>query len=210
MLMTYCGQDQRLIIPISNSGYGVGEKGQECTEESPLRPISLYGETKVAAEQVALEHGNTVSLRLATVFGMSPRMRMDLLVNDFTWRAVNDKAVVLFEADFKRNYIHIRDVARTFIHALLHWQEMKNNIYNVGLSNANLSKRQLCDVIKKHVPGFVYLESPIGEDLDKRDYIVSNTKLEATGWHPRYSLYTGIQELIKGYQQFRKVQYGNV
>lgn len=202
--------DQRLIIPISNSGYGVGEKGVLLTEKAPLNPVSLYGKNKVFAETAAMEHGNTISLRLATVFGMSPRMRMDLLVNDFVWRAVHDKAVVLFEADFRRNYIHIRDVARTVIHSLFYWQEMKNNIYNVGLSSANLSKRQLCQEIKKQVEGFVFVEAEVGEDPDKRDYVVSNAKLEATGWSPRWSLSAGIAELVKGYRMFRKVQYGNI
>lgn len=203
--------EQRLIIPITNSGYGVGEPGKECTETSPLKPLSLYGKTKVAAEETAHGHYNAVSLRLATVFGWSPRMRLDLLVNDFVWRAVTDRAVVLFEADFKRNYIHIRDVALTFVHVLRNWDEMKGQIYNVGLSEANLSKRELCAQIKNnHVPEFVALESPVGADPDKRDYIVSNAKLEATGWQPAWSLDAGIEELIKGYKMLRKTAYGNV
>lgn len=201
---------QQILIPISNSGYGVGEPGKECTEESPLKPLSLYGQTKVDAEKAVMDRGNAISFRLATVFGMAPRMRIDLLVNDFVFRAVHDKAVVLFEADFKRNYIHIRDVAQVFLQGIYRFPRMKDQIYNVGLSNANLSKRQLCACIHEHIPGFVFLESPIGEDIDKRDYIVSNAKLEATGWRPKYSLDAGIKELILGYRMLRNTVHGNV
>jgi nucleoside-diphosphate-sugar epimerase len=147
---------------------------------------------------------------LATVFGMSPRMRIDLLVNDFVYRAFNDRAVVLFEGHFKRNYIHVRDVARAFMHGLDHFEEMKDQAYNVGLSDANLSKAELCERIKKHLPKFVFLEAPIGEDPDKRDYIVSNSKIERTGFQPAYDLDTGIKELIKGYTMIRNSLYGNV
>jgi nucleoside-diphosphate-sugar epimerase len=163
---------QRIIMPITNSGYGVGEQGKFCTEDSPLRPVSLYGVTKIEAEKIALDRDNSISLRLATVFGMAPRMRIDLLVNDFVYRAVNDRFVVLFEAHFKRNYIHIRDVARAFIHGIEHFDDMKGRPFNVGLSDANLSKAELCDRIKLQIPSFVYLEAPVGEDPDKRDYIV--------------------------------------
>ena len=203
-------KNQQILIPISNSGYGVGEPGKECTEESPLKPLSLYGQTKVHAEKVVMDRGNAISFRLATVFGMSPRMRIDLLVNDFVYRAVHDKAVVLFEADFKRNYIHIRDVVSAFMQGLYRFSKMKDQIYNVGLSEANLSKRELCVRIKEHVPGFVFLESPIGEDIDKRDYIVSNAKIEATGWRPKHSLDAGIKELITGYKMLRNTVHGNV
>src|SRR5262249_11972326 len=165
--------------------------------KSPLRPISLYGKTKVQAEQAVLEAGNAVTFRLATVFGMSPRMRIDLLVNDFVHRAVTDRAVVVFEGHAKRNYIHVRDVARPFVHAIQTFDDMQDEPYNVGLSDANLSKLELCAEIKKFVPGFTYLEAPIGEDPDKRDYIVSNAKIEATGFKPRYALADGIQELMK-------------
>jgi nucleoside-diphosphate-sugar epimerase len=202
--------DQRVLMPITNSGYGIGEKGKFCTEETPLRPISLYGTTKVEAEAAALERGNAISFRLATVFGMAPRFRLDLLVNDFVYRAVNDRAVVLFEADFKRNYIHIRDVANAFLHGLENFERMKNEPYNVGLSDANLSKRELCEKIHEHVPSFVFMEAPIGEDPDKRDYIVSNEKIEATGYRPQHSLDDGIRELIKGYTMVKNSMYGNV
>ena len=197
-------------MPITNSGYGIGESGKFCTEESPLNPISLYGTTKVEAEAAMLEWGNAISFRLATVFGFSPRMRLDLLVNDFVYRAVKDKAIVLFESHFKRNYIHIRDVARAFIHGLDNFDSMKGEAYNVGLSDANLSKKELCEQIQKFIPGFVFIDAPIGEDPDKRDYIVSNEKIEATGYMPKYSLDAGISELIKGYQIMTNSKFSNV
>jgi len=209
-LMRLAGSQQRFLMPITNSGYGLGEAGKFCTEETPLRPISLYGRTKVEAEQAVLARGNAISFRLATVFGMSPRMRIDLLVNDFVYRAVNDRAVVLFEAHFKRNYIHVRDVARVFLHGIDHFDAMKDQPYNVGLSDANLSKLELCQAIQRHLPSFVFLEAPIGEDVDKRDYIVSNEKIERTGYRPAYSLDDGIRELIKGYRMLRNSVYGNV
>lgn len=209
-LARLASKQQRIIIPITNSGYGIGEKGIYCTEETPMKPISLYGSTKVEAEQAAFEHGNTISLRLATVFGMSPRMRLDLLVNDFTYRALNDRFIVIFEGHFKRNYIHVRDVARAFIHALNNFDAMKNEPYNVGLSDANLSKLELCAAIKTHLPDFVYLEAPVGEDIDKRDYIVSNEKIEKTGFKPMHTLDMGILELIKGYSIITNSKYSNV
>lgn len=190
---------QRVIIPTTNSGYGIGQKDNYCTEQTPLKPISFYGKTKVEAERIVLERGNSISLRLATVFGISPRMRMDLLVNDFVYRAVKDRFIVVFEGHFKRNYIHIRDVAKAFIHAIDNFDSMKGQAYNTGLSDANISKLELCARIKEQLPDFVYLESPIGEDPDKRDYIVSNEKMEKTGYQPDCSLETGIRELIKGY-----------
>jgi len=203
-------KEQRIIIPTTNSGYGVGQKGVYCTEETPLKPISLYGKAKVEAEKIVLDRGNSISFRLATVFGMSPRMRIDLLVNDFTYRAVKDRFVVIFEGHFKRNYVHIRDVARAFIHAVDNFDTMKNEPYNVGLSDANLSKLELCVKIKEQVPDFVYLESPVGEDPDKRDYIVSNEKIEKTGFKPIFSLEMGIKELIKGYRIITNSRYSNV
>ena len=203
-------RDQMLLMPTTNSGYGVGEKDKFCTEETPLRPISLYGRLKVEAEQAVLDFGNAVSFRLATVFGMSPRMRIDLLVNDFVYRAVNDRAIVLFEAHFKRNYIHVRDVARAFAHGIANFEAMKGEPYNVGLSDANLSKLELCQCIKEQLPEFVCLEAPVGEDPDKRDYIVSNGKIEATGFAPRYSLDDGIAELIKGYTMLHDTVFRNM
>jgi nucleoside-diphosphate-sugar epimerase len=201
---------QRIILPNTNSGYGIGEKHSYCTEETPLKPISLYGRTKVEAELAVLEAGNAITLRLATVFGMSPRMRIDLLVNDFVYRAVHDRSVVVFEGHAKRNYIHIRDVARGFIHAIDRFDAMKNEAYNVGLSDANLSKLELCAEIRKQLPGCIVVEAAIGEDPDQRDYIVSNAKIEATGFKARHSLSAGIQELIKGYTILRNSRFGNV
>ncbi len=203
-------KDQRIIIPITNSGYGIGEKGKFCTEESPLRPISLYGKVKVEAEQIALGRENSISLRLATVFGASPRMRMDLLVNDFTYRAMKDRFIVVFEGHFKRNYIHIRDVAMAFMHSIENFDRMKGQAYNVGLSDANISKIELCEKIKIHVSEFVYMEAPFGKDPDKRDYVVSNEKMEKTGYMPKYSLDDGIKELVKAYTILNNSKYSNV
>ncbi len=209
MLVELASPQQRFLVPITNSGYGIGEKGKFCTEETPLRPISLYGRTKVEAEKIILDHKNAISFRLATVFGMAPRIRLDLLVNDFTYRAFKDRFLVLFEGHFKRNYIHIRDVARAFLHGIGHFESLKGQAYNVGLSDANLSKIELCQAIQKQVPHFVFLEAPVGKDPDQRDYIVSNEKIEKTGFRPEYSLDDGIQELLKGFTQVHSA-YGNV
>jgi nucleoside-diphosphate-sugar epimerase len=210
MLCRVAGKDQRILMPVTNSGYGIGKSGAFCTEESPLRPISLYGVTKVKAEEAVLQRENGMTFRLATVFGMSPRMRIDLLVNDFVYRAVTDRAVLIFEGHFKRNYIHIRDVARVFVHGIDNFEAMKGKPYNVGLDEANLSKLQLCAVIREQIPGFVYVEAPIGEDPDKRDYIVSNARLASTGFKTEWPLDRGISELIKGYTIFRSRPYSNV
>jgi len=210
LLVKLSSKKQKIIIPTTNSGYGIGKKGVYCTEDSPLNPITLYGRMKMEAEKIVLERGNSISFRLATVFGMSPRMRIDLLVNNFTYRAVNDRFVVVFEGHFKRNYIHIRDVARVFIHAMENFDTMKDQVYNVGLSDANISKLELCEKIKGQIQDFVYLEAPIGEDPDKRDYIVSNEKIEKTGYKTAYSLEMGIKELIKGYRIISNNKYGNV
>ena len=210
MICRLAAKSQWILMPVTNSGYGVGEKGKACTEESPLRPISTYGITKVKAEEAVLKRENSISFRLATVFGTSPRMRIDLLVNDFVYRAVNDRAVMVFEGHFKRNYIHIRDVVRAFLHGIANFDKMKGRAYNVGLDDANLTKLELCEVIRKHLPKLVYLEAPIGEDPDKRDYIVSNARILATGFKPEWSLDRGIRELIKGYTILRNTVYSNV
>lgn len=201
---------QRVLMPITNSGYGIGEEGVYCTEETPLRPISTYGKTKVEAEEIILQRENSISFRLATVFGMSPRMRLDLLVNDFTYRAVNDGFIVVFEGHFKRNYVHIRDVARAFIHGIDNFDTMKGEAYNVGLSDANLSKIELCERIKLQVPNFTIMEAEIGKDPDQRNYIVSNDKIEATGFQTKFGLDKGIEELIKGYTIIKNSKYANV
>ena len=210
MLCQLASRDQRVMMPVTNSGYGVGEKGKFCTEDTPLRPISIYGVTKVQAEEVVLQRENSISFRLATVFGTAPRMRLDLLVNDFVYRAVHDRAVVIFEGHFKRNYIHIRDVVRVFVHGLSQFEAMRGRPYNVGLDDANLSKLELCALIKNHLPKFVYLEAPIGEDPDKRDYIVSNARVAAAGFKPEWTLDAGIKELIKAYTVLRNTVYSNV
>lgn len=202
--------NQAIIFPTTNSGYGIGEKGIYCTENTPLRPVSLYGKLKVEIENIILESGNSITFRFATVFGVSPRMRLDLLVNDFTYRAYYDRFIVLFEAHFKRNYLHVRDAARAFVYGLENFDRMKGEAYNVGLSDANISKAELCEVIKTHIPNFYFSEADIGEDMDKRDYIVSNEKIEAAGFKTEHSLSYGIQELIKGFQIIRKSGYGNI
>jgi nucleoside-diphosphate-sugar epimerase len=210
MMLENLSRGQMVLMPTTNSAYGTGEKDNFCTEESPLRPISRYGVEKVEVEKHLMQHPNAISFRLATVFGMSPRMRIDLLVNDFTYRAGNDRFVVLFESSFKRNYIHVRDVSRAFQHGLANFERMRGQVYNVGLSDANVSKRELCEIIARHVPGFVFLEAPVGKDPDQRNYIVSNAKIEATGYRPAHSLDAGVAELVKGYTMLRNTVYGNV
>jgi len=210
MILELRSKDQIIIFPTTNGGYGVGQKGIYCTEETPLKPISLYGRLKVEIEKVLLDAGNFITLRLATAFGIRPRMRLDVLVYEFTYRAVTDYCLVLFESHFKRNYIHVRDVAKAFIHCLDNFDKMKDEPYNVGLSNANLSKWELCEEIKKQIPNFYFTEAKIGEDPDKRDYIVNNEKIESTGFKPDYSLQQGIAELIKGYQVIKRNQFSNI
>lgn len=201
---------QKIIFPCTNSGYGIGEKDVLCTEDSPINPISLYGKTKMAAETAVLSSGNSLTFRFATLFGASPRMRTDLLVNDFVYRAVTDRTVVVFEGNFKRNYLHVRDAAGAFLFAIDNFDRMKGRTYNCGLSDSNLSKLELCEKIKSHIPQFTYIEAPVGEDPDKRDYIVSNERIESMGWHPSYSLDDGIEELVKAYSIIKKNQYSNI
>jgi nucleoside-diphosphate-sugar epimerase len=210
LMLKLLSKQQLVLMPTTNSAYGTGDKNNFCTEESPLNPISIYAKEKVAIEKELMQRENAISFRLATVFGMSPRMRIDLLVNDFTYRAVYDRFVVLFESSFKRNYVHVRDVSRVFQHAIEHFDTMKSQIYNVGLSEANVSKRELCEHIQKQVPDFVFLDAPVGKDPDQRNYIVSNAKIEATGFKPMYSLDAGISDLIKGYTMIKNTRYGNV
>ena len=210
MMLRHLSKQQIVLMPTTNSAYGTGDKDNFCTEESPLRPISKYARDKVEIEHTLMQHANAISFRLATVFGMSPRMRVDLLVNDFVYRAVHDRFVVLFESAFKRNYVHVRDVSRVFQHGLANIDRMKGQIYNVGLSEANVSKRELCERIQKQVPDFVFLDAPVGKDPDQRNYIVSNAKLEATGFRTAHSLDAGIAELIKGFTMLKNSMYGNV
>lgn len=202
--------NQLLIFPCTNSGYGIGEADIYCDENTPLRPVSLYGRLKVDIESYLLEKGNSVTFRFATLFGISPRMRLDLLVNDFTYRAVVDRVVVLFEPHFKRNYLHVRDGARAFLHAIQNYEQMKGRAYNVGLSDANLSKWELCEIIRKQIPDFYFSSAEFGKDPDQRNYIVSNERIESTGFKTLTSLDDGIEELIKGFQIIRRNQYSNI
>ena len=209
-LFNLAGNGQYILMPTTNSAYGTGNEINHCTEKSELRPISNYAKEKVNVEMALMKRRNSISFRLATVFGMSPRMRIDLLVNDFTYRAVHDGFIILFESHFKRNFIHISDVTRAFIHAIDNFENMKGEIYNVGLSDANLSKKELCEKIQQYVPNFIFQEGAIGKDPDQRNYVVSNKKIEDTGFSPIYSLDLGIQELAKGYVMIKNSKYGNI
>jgi nucleoside-diphosphate-sugar epimerase len=201
---------QRIVFPVTNSGYGAQSGEHLCTEETPLEPLSLYGRTKIQAEAELLSSQNVITLRLATVFGMSPRMRTDLLVNHFVWAAVTDGYLVLFEKDFKRNFIHIRDVAACFLHCLQNFEVMKGRPYNAGLSTANLSKQELAEKVKIQIPHFYLHYSEIGSDPDKRNYIVSNERLKEAGFEASRSLEEGIRELVKGYRMVPRLAMGNV
>ena len=194
------GKGKKILYPNTNSGYGLGLGQSECNEESPLTPISVYGQTKCDAENFLRTSTDAIIFRLATVFGVSPRMRTDLLVNDFTYKAITDKYIVVFEKTFKRNYIHIEDVANAFLFMLNNYETYRNEVFNVGLSNANLSKQELLEKIQTHVPDFAVSYNDYYEDPDKRDYIVSNEKIESTGWKPEWDLDMGIKQLIMGYQ----------
>lgn len=209
MLLRLKAPEQKVIFPCTNSGYGLGQGQTYCTEESPISPITLYGRTKMAAEAAVLASGNAVAFRFATLFGASARMRTDLLVNDFVYRAVFDRTLVVFEGTFMRNYLHVRDAANAFLFAIDHFDEMKGQTFNCGLSDANLSKLELCEKIKEHVPSFVYLQAPVGEDPDKRNYLISNEKIERLGYRTQYSLDFGIEELLKVYAILKKSSYGN-
>jgi len=209
-LLKLRNKEQKIVFPCTNSGYGIMEGGNFCTEDSPLKPITLYGKTKVEAEKIVLETENSLSFRFATVFGASPRMRLDLLVNEFVYRAVHDRALIVFEGGFKRNYIHIRDAVNAILYAIKNFDKMKGLPYNCGLSTANLSKIELCQKIKEHLPNFTFLEAPLGEDPDKRNYLVSNERLEKAGWKPMYSLDDGIDELIKVFAIITHNNHSNI
>jgi len=203
-------KEQLIIYPTTNSGYGTKTGAVFCTEESSLDPISLYGRTKVEAEEIVLAAGNSITLRLATVFGMSPRPRLDLLVNHFTYAAFFDGYLVIFEKDFKRNYVHIRDVADCFIHCIRNPETMIGRPFNVGLDDANLSKEELAMKIREHIPRFYIHFSEVGTDPDKRNYVVSNQRLREAGFEARRSLDDGIRELIKGYSLFGRMPGRNI
>jgi nucleoside-diphosphate-sugar epimerase len=209
-LLNARGKDQKIIFPTTNSGYGTQSGDEFCTEETPMEPVSLYGKTKVEAESLLLESENTITLRLATVFGISPRMRLDLLVNHFVHAAVTQGYLTIFEKEFKRNYIHIRDVADCFTHSIDNFNTMVGEPYNVGLEEANLSKEELALKIKQHVKNFYIHFSEIGQDPDKRNYIVSNLKLKNAGFEAKRSLDDGIKELIKGYKMLGRGNFSNV
>lgn len=209
LLMELRSREQLVIYPNTNSGYGITSGSEHCTEDSPLNPISLYGRTKVEAERAVLDQPNTVALRLATVFGMSPRMRLDLLVNHFVYAAFKDRYLVIFEKDFKRNFVHVRDVADCMLHCLNHSERMSGRAYNVGLDAANLSKEELALKVKEYVPNFYIHFAPIGCDPDKRNYIVSNQRLREAGFTAKRSLDDGIQELLKGYAMEGLALYRN-
>ncbi len=201
---------QLVVFPNTNSGYGVSSGETFCTEDTPLKPISLYGQTKVEAEQILLQSSNAITLRLATVFGMSPRLRLDLLVNHFVYAALKERYLVIFEKDFKRNYVHIRDVAECFVHCLEHAPQMTGKPFNLGLDAANLSKAELAQKVKTFVPDFYIHYAEVGRDPDQRNYIVSNERLRKAGFAARRSLDEGIQELIKGYRMMGRAPFGNV
>ena len=194
------GLGKKILYPNTNSGYGIGVGQTECTEESPLNPISIYGSTKCESENFLKSNTDAIMFRLATVFGVSPRMRTDLLVNDFTYKAITDKYIVVFEKNFKRNFIHIQDVASVFLFMLENYDRYKGEVFNVGLSDANLSKQELLEKIQSHVKNFAVSYNDYYEDPDKRDYIVSNSKVESTGWSPNWTIDMGIKELIMAYQ----------
>ncbi len=202
--------EQRIIYPTTNSGYGTKSGALHCTEDTPLEPISLYGQTKVDAEYEVLASPNAVTFRLATVFGLSPRMRLDLLVNHFTYMAVTEGYLVIFEKHFQRNFVHIRDVADCFVHAISHFDTMKGKPYNVGLDSANITKEQLALQIKEFLPNFYIHFSEVGSDPDKRNYLVSNQRLRDAGFEASRSLGDGIQELIKGYSLLKRSPLKNV
>lgn len=209
-LLKNISSSQQIIMPTTNSAYGSGDKNNYCDESSPLNPLSLYAKDKVVVEESLMQHENSTSFRLATVFGISPRMRLDLLVNNFAYRAITDGFVVVFEGHFKRNYIHVLDVVQAFNLALEHPDKFKGEIFNVGLSEANISKLELCEEIQKIIPSFTYLEAALGKDPDQRNYVVSNEKIEAQGFSPQVSLSAGLKELVKGLKMFDHKQFTNI
>jgi nucleoside-diphosphate-sugar epimerase len=209
-LLKKLSKDQRIIMPTTNSAYGSGDKNNFCDETSPLNPLALYARDKVTVEKELMQHPSATSFRLATVFGISPRMRMDLLVNNFTYRAITDGFVVVFEGHFKRNYIHVLDVVQAFNLAIANEKDFGGEIFNVGLSEANISKIELCHEIQSIVPSFTYLEAALGKDPDQRNYVVSNEKIEKFGFKPSVSLGNGLQELVKGLKMFNHKPFTNI
>lgn len=210
LLHRLASPQQLILFPNTNSGYGATSGQSACTEDSPLAPLSLYGRTKVEAERVLLDRRRTIAFRLATVFGMSPRMRLDLLVNHFVHAACTDGYIVLFEKDFKRNFVHVRDVADCMLHAMREADAMSGRVYNLGLDSANLSKEELALAVKAHLPEFYIHHAPIGQDPDKRNYVVSSARLRQAGFEASRSLDEGIRELLKGYRMAGRGLFRNV
>ena len=200
LLMRCRSVEQYVVFPNSNSGYGNCPAGKSCDEDAPLRPLSLYGRLKVAAEAVVLAAEHTVSLRFATLFGPSPRMRTDLLVNDFTWRAATDGWLVLYEGHYRRSILHVRDAARAFLWALegLAGATLRHRVYNVA-GDSGITKRELCHAIHRQVPHFRWFDSDAGHDPDQRDYAVDTTRALGEGWKPELTLVEGIGELLRAY-----------
>lgn len=209
-LIKHLSPNQRIIMPTTNSAYGSGDKNNFCDENSPLNPLSLYARDKVTVEKALMELPNATSFRLATVFGISPRMRLDLLVNNFTYRAVSDGFVIVFEGHFKRNYVHVLDVIQAFSLALDNEKDFKGEIFNVGLSEANISKIDLCREIQSIIPAFTYMEAALGKDPDQRNYVVSNEKIEKLGFKPSVMLRSGLEELVKGLKMFNQKPFSNI
>jgi nucleoside-diphosphate-sugar epimerase len=209
-MLKQLSRNQRIIMPTTNSAYGSGDENNYCDENSPLKPLSIYARDKVIIENAVMDHSNSTSFRLATVFGLSPRMRLDLLVNNFTFRALTDKFLVIFEGHFKRNYVHLLDVIQAFDLAIDNEKNFSGQIFNVGLSNANISKVELCKEIQSLIPDFTFLEAATGRDPDQRNYIVSNQKIESLGFRPKVSLRAGLEELIKGLKMFEHRPFTNV
>ena len=201
---------QQILMPTTNSAYGSGDENNYCDEESKLNPLSLYAKDKVHVEKYLMEKENATSFRLATVFGISPRMRLDLLVNNFVQRALTDRFVILFEGHFKRNYVHVKDVVDAFVFGVNNLDKVKGQIFNFGLSEANISKQQLCERIKNQLPDFTFQDAPLAKDPDQRNYIVSNKKIEAIGMKAKVTLDEGISELIKGLGMFMSYPYTNL
>lgn len=209
-LIKHLSRNQRIIMPTTNSAYGSGDENNFCDENSPLNPLSLYARDKVTVEKALMELPNATSFRLATVFGISPRMRLDLLVNNFAYRAISDGFVIVFEGHFKRNYVHVLDVIQAFNLALGNEKDFKGEIFNVGLSEANISKIELCREIQSIIPAFTYMEAALGKDPDQRNYVVSNQKIERLGFKPTVTLRSGLEELIKGLKMFNQKPFSNI
>lgn len=209
-LIKHLSPNQRIIMPTTNSAYGSGDENNFCDENSPLNPLSLYARDKVTVEKALMELPNATSFRLATVFGISPRMRLDLLVNNFTYRAISDGFVIVFEGHFKRNYVHVLDIVQAFSLALDNEKDFKGEIFNVGLSEANISKIDLCREIQSIIPTFTYMEAALGKDPDQRNYVVSNQKIERLGFKPSVTLRSGLEELVKGLKMFNQKPFSNI